>query len=480
MTRTSVLAIASEIFPLVKTGGLADVVGALPKALAKEGFAVRTLVPGYPAVTSSVRKGEAVHSFSDLFGGPARLIAARAEKLDLLILDAPHLYARPGNLYLGPDGADWSDNALRFAALSKVGADLCRGLVPGFQPALLHCHDWQAGLAPAYLALAEGPRPQTVFTVHNLAFQGTFPARLLKRLGFPPSALTVDGIEYHGQIGFLKAGLRLADRVTTVSPNYAAEICSPEFGMGLDGLLRGRADVLRGVLNGIDIKVWDPAADPHIPVRYNAASLDRRLENKRALQARFGLAEEQRAPLFGVVSRLGWQKGLDLLLQALPVLLEEGAQLLLLGTGDRELEEAFRRQAVVHAGRIACYIGYDEQIAHLIQAGCDALLVPSRFEPCGLTQLCALRYGTVPVVARVGGLADTVIDASPVALGKRAATGVQFSPVTSVMLEAAIRRAASLYRDEATWRLLQSNAMATDVSWAGPAREYAGLYRELL
>jgi starch synthase len=290
----------------------------------------------------------------------------------------------------------------------------------------------------------------------------------------------VDGIEYHGQIGFLKAGLRLADRLTTVSPNYAAEICSPEFGMGLDGLLRGRADVLRGVLNGIDTKVWDPAADSHIPVRYNAASFDRRVENKRALQARFGLAEEQRAPLFGVVSRLGWQKGLDLLLQALPVLLEEGGQLLLLGTGDRELEEAFRRQAVVHAGRIACHIGYDEQVAHLIQAGCDALLVPSRFEPCGLTQLCALRYGTVPVVARVGGLADTVIDASPVALGKGAATGVQFSPVTSVMLEAAIRRAASLYRDEATWRLLQRNGMATDVSWAGPAREYASLYRELL
>ena len=480
MKRQTVLAIASEIYPLVKTGGLADVAGALPAALAGEGFAVRTLVPGYPAVTGAVRKGEVLHSFPDLFGGPARLTAARATKLDLLVLDAPHLYARAGNPYLGPNGTDWPDNALRFAALSKVGADLGRGLVPGFRPVLIHSHDWQAGLAPAYLALGEGPRPPTVFTVHNLAFQGAFPASLLKRLGFPPSAFTVDGIEYHGQIGFLKAGLRLADRITTVSPSYAAEICSPDSGMGLDGLLRGRADVLRGILNGIDTSVWDPASDPLIPARYNASSLERRAENKRALQARLGLIEASRAPLVGVISRLDWQKGLDLLLETLAVLLEEGGQLVLLGTGDRQLEEAFVRQAERHPGRIGCLIRYDEAAAHLIQAGCDALLVPSRFEPCGLTQLCALRYGAVPVVSRVGGLADTVIDASPMAMAKGAATGVQFSPVTSVMLEAAIRRTASLYRDQASWRVLQRNGMSTDVSWTGPARSYAALYRELL
>ena len=480
MKRTAVLSIASEIFPLVKTGGLADVAGALPAALAKEGFALSTLVPGYPAVTAAAKRGEAVHAFDDLFGGPARLVTARVKKLDLFILDAPHLFARRGNPYAGPDGADWPDNAFRFAALALVGAELGRGLVPGYSPALLHCHDWQAGLAPAYLAFGDGPRVPSVFTVHNLAFQGAFPPDLLKPLGFPKSAFTVDGLEYHGRIGFLKAGLRLSDRITTVSPTYASEICSSEFGMGLEGLLRGRADVLRGILNGVDTAVWNPASDSLIPARYDASSLSARAGNKRALQARLGLAEEQRAPLFGVISRLGWQKGLDLLLEALPVLLAEGGQLALLGAGDPGLEEAYRRAADAHPGRVGCQIGYDEGLAHLIQAGADALLVPSRFEPCGLTQLCALRYGCVPVVARVGGLADTVIDASPVALAAGTATGVQFSPVNETMVEAAVRRTAALYGNSVRWQALQRNGMATDVSWTGPAREYAALYRELL
>lgn len=481
MKRTAILSVASEIYPLIKTGGLADVAGALPGALAKEGFALRTLVPGYPAVTAAAKRGETVHQWKALFGGPARLVAARAKGLDLFVLVAPHLYGRPGNPYQAPDGADWPDNAFRFAALGKAAAELGRGLLPGFAPAALHCHDWQAGLAPAYLQFCgEGPRPGTVMTVHNLAFQGAFPAALLGPLGFPEAAFTVDGIEYHGQIGFLKAGLRLADRITTVSPTYAAEICSDDFGMGLQGLLRGRADVLRGILNGIDTRVWDPAADRLIPARYDAGTLPLRAANKTALQARLGLAEEPRAPLFGVISRLGWQKGLDLLLAALPVLLQEGGQLALLGAGDPGLEAAYRAAQEAHPGRVGCVIGYDEGLAHLVQAGCDALLVPSRFEPCGLTQLCALRYGAVPVVARVGGLADTVIDASPVALAAGAATGVVFSPVNETMIEAAIRRAAALYREEAIWTALQRSGMATDVTWSGPASEYAALYRGLM
>jgi starch synthase len=292
--------------------------------------------------------------------------------------------------------------------------------------------------------------------------------------------LTVDGVEYHGQIGFLKAGLRLADRITTVSPTYANEICSNEFGMGLEGLLRGRADLLRGILNGIDTEVWNPATDTLIPSPYNEATITQRSRNKAALQARLGLAIDPRAPLFGVISRLSWQKGLDLLLDAVPVLLAEGGQLALLGAGDPALEEAYRRAAEDYPQRVGCFLGYDEALAHLVQAGCDALLVPSRFEPCGLTQLCALRYGAVPVVARVGGLADTVIDASPVALSRGVATGIQFSPINAVMLEAAIRRAASLYRDEGVWQQIQQNGMATEVSWVGPARAYAGLFRELL
>jgi starch synthase len=480
MKHTAVLSIASEIYPLVKTGGLADVAGALPAALAREGFAVRSLVPGYPAVLKTMRRAEGVHVFDDLFGGAARLLAGRAKGLDLFVLDAPHLYDRPGNPYQQPGGADWPDNAVRFAALAQVGARLGQGLVAGFEPKVVHCHDWQAGLAPAYLAYSGAPRPGTVMTVHNLAFQGAFPAELLGALGFPAEAFTVDGIEYHGQIGFLKAGLRLADRITTVSPTYASEICSDEFGMGLQGLLRGRADVLRGILNGIDTGVWNPANDPLIPASYNAANLAPRAADKAALQAKLGLAEDPQAPLFGVISRLSWQKGLDLLLAALPVLLQEGAQLALLGAGDPGLEQAYRAAAEAHPGRIGCFIGYDESLAHLIQAGSDALLVPSRFEPCGLTQLCALRYGAVPVVARVGGLADTIVDANPVALAAGAGTGVMFSPVNETMLEAAIRRAGRLYRDKANWAAIQRNGMATDVSWAAPARDYAALYRELI
>jgi starch synthase len=480
MKRQAVLSIASEIYPLIKTGGLADVAGALPGALKREGFAVHSLVPGYPAVMKALRRAETAHAFPDLFGGPARLLAARAKGLDLFVLDAPHLFDRSGNPYLGPDGKDWPDNAFRFGALGWVGASLGQGLLRGFAPEVVHCHDWQAGLAPAYLAYAGGSRPATVMTVHNIAFQGVFPAALLTALGLPEHAMTVDGIEYHGQVGFLKAGLRLADRITTVSPTYASEICSAEFGMGFEGLLRGRADVLRGILNGIDTDVWDPATDPLIPARYSVNDLSRRAENKRALQARLGLADAPDAMLFGVISRLGWQKGLDLLLTALPVLLSEGAQLAILGAGDPALAAAFTEAASDHLGRIGCFIGYDEGLAHLVQAGADALLVPSRFEPCGLTQLCALRYGAVPVVARVGGLADTIVDANPVGIAAGTSTGVQFSPVNDTMLEAAIRRAARLYRDRPVWRGMQLNGMATDVSWAAPAREYAVLYRELV
>ncbi len=480
MSRTPILSVASEIYPLIKTGGLADVVGALPGALAREGFAVRTLIPGYPAVLAALKTGDLLHRFPDLFGRPARLIAAQAGELGVFVLDAPHLFARPGNPYLAPNGKDWPDNPIRFAALARVGAAIGQGLIATFEPALVHCHDWQAGLVPAYLAYGDRPRPPTVFTIHNLAFQGTFPAALLDELGFPDAAFDVDGIEYHGQIGYLKSGIRLADRITTVSPTYASEICSSESGMGLEGLLRGRADVLKGILNGIDTSVWNPATDTLIPVRYDAATIDDRTANKRALQARFELEPDQTSPLFGVISRLGWQKGLDLLLTAIPVLLQEGAQLVLLGAGDAALEQAYREVALAHPGRIGCVIGYDEALAHLIQAGSDALIVPSRFEPCGLTQLCALRYGAVPLVARVGGLADTVIDANPVGIASGVATGVQFSPINEAMLESAIRRTTRLYRQPELWAQIQRNGMATDVSWAAPVREYAALYRELL
>jgi starch synthase len=475
-----VLSVASEVYPLIKTGGLADVVGALPGALAKKRVDIRTLVPGYPTVLEKLERSGTAHEFNDLFGGPAKLLAAEAADLDLLVLDAPHLYGRAGNPYVDRSGRDWPDNAQRFAALARAAADIGRGALPRYQPQIVHGHDWQAGLMPAYLHYGKGARPATVMTVHNLAFQGHFPAALLRTLSLPPQALSIDGVEYFGGIGFLKAGLQFADRITTVSPTYAAEIRTPEWGMALDGLLRLRSDVVSGILNGIDDKVWNPATDPDLPATFTAAQLGRRGQNKLALKERFGITTPEKSLLFGVISRLSEQKGLDLLLGALPRLLALGADLVVVGAGDALLERSFRAAAAASSGRVGVFIGYDEHLAHLVQGGSDALLVPSRFEPCGLTQLCALRYGSIPVVARVGGLNDTIIDANEMALAAGFASGFQFSPVSREALELALARAAAVWREPRAWRKMQKNGMALDVSWDRPAAQYARLYRELL
>jgi starch synthase len=474
-----VLAVASECYPLIKTGGLADVVGALPRALAAHDVAVTTLLPGYPQVMTAIGAGETVARFDELFGGPATVVAAEAHGLDLLILDAPHLYDRPGNPYVGPDGKDWPDNAFRFAALGKVAAEIARGAAGLPTPQIVHMHDWQAGLAAAYLAFGPEPRPKTVATIHNIAFQGWFPASLATQLELPDAAMTIDGVEYYGGVGYLKSALYFADRITTVSPTYACEILEPDGGIGLDGLLSGRAGTVSGILNGIDVEVWNPATDPRLPARYQAGDLAGRSACKRALRERFGLDPDVDRLTFGVVSRLSSQKGLDLLAEVMPTLLGLDADLALIGAGELWLESRFRALALEKPGRVGCVIGYDEDLAHLLQAGADAILVPSRFEPCGLTQLCALRYGAVPVVARVGGLADTVIDANPMALAAGCATGVQFSPVAAPALEAALRRTAALYADKTSWAALQRNGMATDVSWEASAGVYATLYRQL-
>jgi starch synthase len=475
-----VLSVASEIYPLIKTGGLADVTGALPGALANKGVAVRTLVPGYPAVLEKLERRETVHRFSDLCGGPAELLAADAAGLDLLVIEAPHLFTRAGNPYVDRSGRDWPDNAQRFAALAWVAAALGVGLLKRYRPQLLHAHDWQAGLVPAYLRYGPSPHPPSVITVHNLAFQGHFPASLLGALKLPPQSLAISGVEYFGGIGFLKAGLQFADRITTVSPSYAMEIRTPEGGMALDGLLRVRSDVVSGILNGIDDRVWDPATDPHLAATYSVAKLPRRLLNKQALKQHFAIASNDAAPLFAVISRLSEQKGLDLLLSSLPRLLSLGGDLVIVGTGDAALEQGFRAAAKASAGRVGVFIGYDEALAHLVQGGADALLVPSRFEPCGLTQLCALRYGALPIVARVGGLNDTVIDANEMALSAGVATGFQFSPVTREGLEHALARAAAVWAQKKPWRLMQANGMALEVGWSRAAAQYARLYRDLL
>ncbi len=474
-----VLSVASECFPLVKTGGLADVVGALPQALAAEDIAVETLLPGYPAVLEALHGAPVLQRYENLMGGPAQLRAGVAAGLALYVLDAPHLFARPGNPYVDADGQDWPDNALRFGALARAAADLARGVPRAPRPDVVHAHDWQAGLVPAYLRYTPGARVPTVMTVHNLAFQGRFPAESLAPLGLPEDAFQMNGVEYYGGVGFLKAGLALSDRVTTVSPTYAAEICTSEHGMGLDGLLRQRGGDWHGILNGLDVRVWDPATDEHIAQRYDAKRLGQRAVNKAVLQQKLGLALEPRTVLYGVVSRLTWQKGMDLLLSVLPELVAGGAQLALLGAGDAALEAGFADAAATYPGRVGILRGYDESLAHNIQAGCDALLVPSRFEPCGLTQLQALRYGAIPVVARTGGLADTVVDANEMALASRAGTGIVFSPVTRDALLHALGRTQALYAQASLWRAMQRRAMATDVSWARPAARYAALYREI-
>jgi starch synthase len=478
VTALRVLSVASEVYPLAKTGGLGDVVAALPPALARENVAMRTLVPGYPAVLDALRDAETVHTFANLYGVPARLLAANAAGLDLLVLDAPKLFARPGNPYSGADGKPWPDNAFRFAALSSAAVAVARGAIAGFTPEVVQAHDWQAGLVPAMLHYTEGARPATVMTIHNLAFQGQFPREWLGALGLPPRAYALEGVEYYGTIGYLKAGVALADRITTVSPTYAAEIRTQEGGMGMDGLLRARAHALTGIRNGIDDSVWNPATDMYLASRYEPRRLGRRAPNRAALQARFGLADDPDALLLGVVSRLTDQKGTDLVIDAVPRIVGMGAQLAVLGSGDHALESDLTRAAQRHQGRMATQIGYDEGLAHLVQAGIDALLVPSRFEPCGLTQLIALRYGALPVVARVGGLADTVIDANEMAIAADTGTGIQFAPVSRGGLELAIDRVSSLKRDAKTWRRLQAHAMATDVGWTRPAGQYAALFRD--
>ncbi|MCK0196586.1 glycogen synthase GlgA [Ancylobacter sp. 6x-1] len=480
MAGIKVLSVASEVFPLVKTGGLADVVGALPHALAPLGIEVRTLVPGYPAVLAGLSDREEAWYFDDLFGGPARLHSGTAAGLSLFAIEAPHLYDRPGGLYTDASGRDWNDNAQRFAALAAIGSGLGRGLLPGYAPDIVHAHDWQAGLTPAYLHYAGGRRPGSVITIHNIAFQGQFPMHLMEVLGLPWSAFRMDGVEYFGQIGYLKAGLQLADRITTVSPTYAQEILQPDAGMGLDGLLNQRGAALHGILNGLDTAVWDPSADPLLPEIFDVDTLDARAANKRALQERLGLAPDPEALLFGVVSRLSWQKGLDLVADSLGVLMDVGGQLALLGAGDALLTHRFTSAAAANPGQVGVQIGYDETLAHLIEAGSDALLVPSRFEPCGLTQLAALRYGALPVVARVGGLADTVIDTNEMARAAGVGTGIQFQPVTAAALQGALRRTADLWRDRPAWEKAQRNAMACDVSWTRPAAQYARLYEDVV
>ncbi|MBY6200956.1 glycogen synthase GlgA [Maritalea mobilis] len=469
-----VLSVASECVPFVKTGGLADVVGALPRVMGQVGVEMRVMLPGYPGVMQAIGKAKTVLEESDLFGGTGRVVAAKAAGIDLLVLDAPHLFERDGSLYMGPGGTDWADNPERFAALSWMAARVAMEGAGKWRPDILHGHDWQAGFAPYYLK-KKGSALPTILTIHNIAFHGLAPRDRLSTLRLDPTDFVQDGgFEFWGQVDALKAGLVWSDKITTVSPTYARELTRPEFGAGLHGVIEARASDLAGILNGIDTEAWDPTTDPLIAAPFKTPRGKAR--NKAALRREFGLPEAG-GPLCVVVSRLTEQKGLDLLIEALPALVDQGGQLILLGTGEAKLEAAFRKAA--HHENVAVHIGYDEGLSHRLIAGADAILVPSRFEPCGLTQLYALRYGTIPLVALTGGLADTVIPANPAALAKGVATGIQINPLTSHALALGLLDLCTLYQDKATWARMQRNAMAQPVGWEASAAAYARLYHEV-
>lgn len=477
-----VLFVTSEVYPLAKTGGLADVSRALPDALQRGGTDVRILLPGYPAALAQIEAPRIAARLPPVLGiAGATLVCGRlpGTNVPVYLVNAPCLYQREGGVYCAADGQDWADNAQRYAFLCHVAAKLATGRTTlSWKPHVVHANDWHAGLVPLLLAQESGLVPSTVFTAHNMAFQGNFHPGSLPSIGIPANCYANGDIEFYGQLSFLKAGLRYADRVTTVSPTYAGEVLTPEFGCGLDGLLRARGGNFTGILNGIDTTSWDPATDLHLRQTFHAGDIAGKRICKAELQRAFGLPLSPEAPLIGFVSRLTHQKMADTILEALPWLAGRGAQFALLGEGARVLEAEFLRAQDRLEAHVSVRIGYDEAVAHRLQAGCDLLLAPARFEPCGLTQLYALRYGTLPVVRRTGGLADTVVDATAETIAKRTATGFVFDDSTVDALVGVLDRALTLFREPLAWRLLQLQAMAQDFSWEASAARYLALYCE--
>jgi starch synthase len=482
-----ILHVAAEMYPWVKTGGLADVVGALPEALARRGADVRVLLPGLPAFVEGLSKAHEVHTVCDfgaVFGAArVRLLQGRLQGLavPVYLVDAPFLYRRTGGPYEWAPGRPWDDNLQRFGLLGWAAAHLAAGEAHcDWAPQVVHGHDWHAAMACAYGALNAADHAACVFTIHNLAYQGLFPGSDFHLLGLPSVFMAPAGVEYHGHVSFMKAGLKFADRITTVSPTYAREIATHDYGAGLDGVIRGRLADLSGIVNGIDDVVWDPARDSALAARYDATAPEGKAACKAALQAELGLPQEAGVMVFGVVSRLTSQKGLDLLLEAVPALLREGAQLVVQGSGDAALEQAFKALAAAHPAQVCARIGYDEALAHRLIAGADAILVPSRFEPCGLTQMYGLRYGTVPVVRQVGGLADTVQDVEAAGATATPGTGFVFQAATGRALEEALLRALRLYRMPAAWRAVMQEGMRQDLSWGAAAQAYELVYARAL
>jgi starch synthase len=482
LAELKVLFATSEIAPLIKTGGLADVSGALPVALRAMGIDVRVLVPGYNQVIAQLVNYQVVATFADLPGFPfAHLLSCTmANGMPLLVLDCPSLYQREGGPYQNTQGHDWADNALRFGMLSKVATELGSSTSPlSWHPDLVHCNDWQTALTPAYLHFSPGAA-HSIVSIHNLAFQGNFPPETVQQLHLPPSCYGIDGVEFYGNMSFLKAGLFYADHITTVSPNYAKEIQQEELGFGMQGLLTSRSGHLTGILNGIDTDEWNPMTDPHLVRPYSSANMSGKAANKEALQSSMGLNLEPDTPLLGVVSRFTDQKGLDLLLEIAPRLSKLPVQLALLGSGDAQMQKAARDLSHLFPGKIGAVIGFSEALSHQIEAGADMFVMPSRFEPCGLNQMYSQRYGTPPIVHATGGLVDSVVDCTAATLKDGTASGFMFDGMTAENLYAAIQRAVGLYHDTEKWEVLRKNCMAKDFSWQNSAEAYRAVYLQVL
>ncbi len=481
MAAPRVLFTVSEAHPLIKTGGLGDVGGSLPVALSALGCDVRLVLPAYQDLLARTPGARVVATIKDVRHGPTRILESRLPGSDVVLWLVDHApsFDRPGNPYVGPMGSEWPDSPERFSLFSRISTLLARneaGL--DWRADVVHAHDWQTGLVPMYLKQA--PRsPPCVFTIHNLAYQGNYPRAIFDRLELPAALWHAEGIEFHDQMSFMKAGINFCNRVTTVSPNYAREIQTPAFGCGMDGLLRHRAALVSGILNGIETGDWDPMHDRFLPHPFSAERFADKKKNKRALQHELGLPEDSDLPVIGIVSRLVHQKGVDLVLDALPTLMHQPLQMVVLGSGDPIYEDAWRRAASYFPEHLAARIGYDEGLAHRIEAGSDMFLMPSRFEPCGLNQMYSQRYGTVPIVRNVGGLADSVVDTSPQTLAARTATGIMIADESADAIVAGIARALNLYRDTATWTQIATTGMRQDFSWHHSARAYLDLYAGL-
>ena len=476
-----ILYVSSEAFPLIKTGGLGDVSGSLPRALQKIDQDVRLLLPAYREILDKIDRSKHIASHFH-YGQEIRLLETRlpGTRVKVWLVDCPLAFDRPGNPYLDSTGHSWADNAFRFALFAQVAVDIAMNRINvGWQPDIVNCNDWQSGLVPALLS-SYADRPASVFTIHNMAYQGLFPASTFFDLGLPTTLWGLDGLEFHGHFSFIKGGLVYADRINTVSPNYAREIQTPEFGYGLDGLLRFRQDRLSGITNGIDEEVWNPGTDKLIESRYNRRTLNKKTANKTALQKQLGLPVDEDCPMLGMVSRLVEQKGVDIILDSLVDISQLPLQLVILGSGENQYESALTEWAEDYPDRIKVILGYDETLSHRIEAAADMYLMPSAFEPCGLNQLYSLRYGTLPIVRNVGGLADTVFDVSDDSVDEDQVNGFIVAEHSAPALIEGIRRALQSYQDKTLWKRLQRNAMSRDSSWQQSASEYLALYEQAL